>query len=470
MLPYCSPVPILFTIAMHPAAGTEHSTHRSLPRTLSLLDGTALLVGSVIGSGIFVVPSLIAQRVPEPGLVIGIWIFSGLLVLCGALTLAELGAMLPRSGGLYVYMREAYGPFWAFLYGWTIMLVAIPASIAALTTAFLLYVKLFVPMSVWMEKSVGIGLLITLAVINVRGAKQGAAVQNLFTLLKVAGLVLLIGLALVTSRGETSHFLPVLPDRFSPGLLTAVGLVMISTLFAYDGWQFVSLVAGEIEDPQRNIPRSILVGVLVVILVYVTANLAYIYVLGQPRIATTERVAAEAMRAMIGPTGATVITVAILCSTFGAISANVLAAPRVFFAMGLDGFLFSQLGRVHPRYGTPSVAIWALSIWAGLLTLTGGYEHLITMSGFANWIFFTMIVLSVVVLRRTHPEWERPYRVTGYPVPVIVFVLVSTAFVINTLLGSPRSSLLGLGLLLLGVPFYLRARRAVPGAPAASPE
>jgi basic amino acid/polyamine antiporter, APA family len=435
-----------------------------LPRRLTLFDGTALLVGTVIGSGIFVVPSIIAQRVPEPGLVIGIWIFSGLLVLCGALTLAELGAMLPQSGGLYVYMREAYGPFWAFLYGWTIMLVAIPASIAALTSAFLLYLKLFLPMTLGVEKGVGIGILIGLAFINARGAKQGAGVQNLFTVLKVGGLVVLIVLAIVTLRGEPSNFLPLLPERASMGLLTAIGLSMISTLFAYDGWQFVSFVAGEIRDPQRNVPRSIIVGVFVVIAVYVSANLAYIYVLGQPRIAGSQRVASDAMSAMIGPIGSTFIALTILCSTFGAISANVLAGPRVFFAMGRDGLLFPALARIHPRYQTPANAIWALALWAGLLTLTGGYEHLITMSGFANFIFFTMVVLSVMVLRRKHPDWERPYRVLGYPVTVIVFVIVSTAFVINTLIGAPKSSLMGLGLLLLGVPFYLRSKRGESAA------
>jgi basic amino acid/polyamine antiporter, APA family len=430
-----------------------------LRRKLSFFDGAALLVGSVIGSGIFVVPSIIAQRVPEPGVVIAIWIFSGLLVLCGALTLAELGTMLPESGGLYVYMREAYGPFWAFLYGWTIMLVVIPSSIAALSTAFLLYLQLFVPMSLAVGKVVGIAVLLGLAFVNVRGAKQGAGVQNLFTILKVAGLAALVGLALITLRGDTSNFQPVLPQQVSTSLLTAIGLSMISTLFAYDGWQFVSLVAGEIRDPSRNVPRSIILGVLIVILVYVSANLAYIYVLGQARIAASERVAADAMSAMVGPGGATFITLTILCSTFGAISANILAGPRVFFAMGRDGVFFPQLAKVHPRYETPANAIWALAIWAGILTLTGGYEHLITMSSFANWIFFTMVVLSVVILRRKHPEWDRPYKVTGYPITVIVFVLVSSVFVLNTLVEAPASSLMGLGLLLLGVPFYWQSKR-----------
>ena len=432
---------------------------RELPRKLNLFDGAALLVGTVIGSGIFVVPSLIAQRIPEPGLVIAIWIFSGLLVLCGALTLAELGTMLPESGGLYVYMREAYGPFWAFLYGWTIMLVVIPGSIAALTSAFLLYLKYFVPLAIVTEKAIGIALLLGLAFINARGAKLGAGVQNLFTLLKVAGLASLVFFAVIVGQGSASNFLPVMPAQVGPGLVSAIGLAMISTLFAYDGWHFVGFVAGEMREPGRTVPRSIFLGTAIVIAIYLAANLAYIYVLGQNRIAASERVAADAMSAMIGPAGATLITLAILSSTFGAISANVLAGPRVLFAMARDGTLVEGLARIDPRRETPANAIWVLAIWACVLTLTGGYEHLITMSQFANWIFFTMVVLSVIVLRRKHPEWPRPYRATGYPFTVLVFVVVSSAFVVNTLMESPRSSLMGLGLLALGVPAYVWGRR-----------
>jgi APA family basic amino acid/polyamine antiporter len=427
-----------------------------LPRKLSLVDGAALLVGSVIGSGIFVVPKLIAERVPEPGLVIGIWVFSGLLVLCGALTLAELGAMLPESGGLYVYMREAYGPFLAFLYGWTTMLVVISGALAALTTAFLLYLGHFIPMSPWVQKGVGIAVLLGLAYVNARGVKQGAHVQNVFTVLKLAGLAGLVLLALATQRGELANFQPLLPERFSGGLLSAVGLAMISTLFAYDGWHFVGFVAGEMRDPGRNVARSIVLGVFVVIAAYVSANLAYIFVLGQPRIAGAERVATDAMAAMIGPTGATLMTLAILCSIFGAISANVLAGPRVFFAMARDGRLFGWLAAVHPRHETPANAIWALSVWGAVLTLTGGFEHLITMATFANFIFFTMVVFSVIVLRRTRPDLPRPYRVPWYPLPVVVFVIVSVFFVVNTLIEEPVSSLMGLGIVLIGIPFYFK--------------
>jgi APA family basic amino acid/polyamine antiporter len=427
-----------------------------LPRKLTLFDASALLVGSVIGSGIFVVPRLIAQRVPDPRLVIAIWIFSGLLVLCGALTLAELGAMFPESGGLYVYMREAYGPFWAFLYGWTITFVVIPGSLAALTAAFLLYLGQFVVLSIWTQKAIGIAVLLGLAFVNARGAKQGAGVQNVFTFLKVGGLAALVILAVVTGHGTTSHFVPAAPLHASGGLLTAVGLAMISTLFAYDGWHFVGFVAGEIQTPERNVARSIFVGVAIVILAYVAANLAYIFVLGQARIAASDRVATDAMAAMIGPAGATIMTLAILCSIFGAISANVLAGPRVGFAMARDGRLPAWLGRVHPRYHTPGHAIWALAGWAGVLTLTGGFEHLITMSQFANWIFFTLVVFSCIVLRQRRPELDRPYRVAGYPWTVMLFVIVSSVFVVNTLIEAPSSALLGLGLLLLGVPVYFR--------------
>jgi APA family basic amino acid/polyamine antiporter len=435
---------------------------KELPRRLGLFDGAALLVGAVIGSGIFVVPSLIAQRIPEPGLVIAIWVFSGLLVVCGALTLAELGAMLPHSGGLYVYIREAYGPLWGFLYGWTNMLVVIPGSIAALTSAFLLYLRHFVSLPMWGEKALGIALLLGLAFVNTRGVRWGARVQGLFTFLKVAGLAGLVVAALVTQRGSADNFTPFFPDTVPAGIGTAVGLAMVSTLFAYDGWHFVGFVAGEIREPQRNLPRAIGLGVLVVIAVYVLANVAYVFVLGQPAIARSERVAADAMTAMVGPVGGGVISAAILCSTFGAISANVLAGPRVFFAMAHDGLFFRRLAAVHPRFETPANAIWALGAWAALLTLTGGYEDLITMAMFANWILFSLVVFAVIVLRRKRPAWPRPFRVPGYPVTVLVFVLVAASFVVNTLVETPKSSLLGLGLLLLGLPFYARWRRRSP--------
>jgi APA family basic amino acid/polyamine antiporter len=435
-----------------------------LPRKLGLMDAALLLVGAVIGSGIFVVPSLIAQRIAEPGLVLAIWLFTGLLVLCGALTLAELGAMLPQSGGLYVYIREAYGPFWAFLYGWTNLLVVIAAPIAALTAAFLMYLQYFVPLPQWQEKALGIGLILVLAAVNCRGAVWGARVQNLFAFLKIGGIALLVGLAVIVHPEAASarNFFPLWPGSYRPGLGAAVGVAMISTLFAYDGWHFVGFTAGEIRNPQRNLPLGIVLGVFIVIGVYLSANLAYIYILGQSAIAASSRVATDAMVAMVGPVGGTVITLAILCSTFGAIAANVLAGPRIFFALARDNPFFRWASEIHPRFLTPAHAIWIMSLWAALLTLTGGYEHLITMAMFAGWILFAMAVASVIVLRSRHPDWHRPYRLPGYPWTALVFVFVSAAFVINTLVESPGSSLLGLAFVLAGIPVYWRAHRGAP--------
>ncbi|HZP58963.1 MAG TPA: amino acid permease [Opitutaceae bacterium] len=436
-----------------------------LPRKLGLLDATSLLVGAVIGSGIFVVPAIIARRIPEPGLVIAIWLFSGALVLCGALALAELGAMLPHSGGLYVYIREAYGPFWGFLHGWTSLLVTMTAPIAALTAAFLLYLKYFLSMPLWVEKPLGIVLILCFAWINSRGVLWGAWVQNLFTFLKVAGLVALVGLAIAWHPDAAAgvslvgRFHPFWPSHFSAGLLSGVGAAMISTLFAYEGWHFVGFAAGEIKNPQRNVPYGIFLGVLVVIAVYIAANVAYIYVLGQDGVAASGRVASDAMTVMIGPLGAVLITLAILFSTSGAINSNVLAGPRIVFAMARDRVFFPWAAAVHPRYETPSRAIWMVGAWAAVLTLTGGYEHLITMAEFANWFLYVLAIGSVIILRRKHPEWPRPYRVPGYPWTALAFVIVAAAFVVNTLFDSPRSSLLGLGLVLAGVPIYARFQR-----------
>jgi APA family basic amino acid/polyamine antiporter len=445
---------------------TAPTTYADLPRRLGVVDGAAILVGAVIGSGIFMVPSLIARRIPEPGLVLAIWFFCGLLVICGGLTLAELGAMLPRSGGVYVYVREAYGPFWGFLYGWTTMLVVMPGAVAALTSTFLLYLSFFVPMSSQVQKASGVVMLILLGWVNARGIRWGARVQNLFTFLKVAGLAGLVLLAVILRPGPegtlVQHFTPFWPDHWRPGMLGTIGVAMISVLFAYEGWHFVGFVAGEIREPEKTVPRAIFLGVAIVMTVYLAANAAYIYVLSPIGIAASDRVAADAASAMIGPLGGALITLAILCSTFGASNANILAGPRVFFAMARDGVFFKSLAAVHPRYETPSNAIWTLSLWSALLTLTGGYEHLITMATFASWGFFTMAIASILVLRRKHPEWPRPYRLAGYPFTAIVFVVVAGAFVVNTLVEAPRSSIFGLAIVLAGVPAYLwwRARGA----------
>ncbi|MGH9334087.1 MAG: APC family permease, partial [Vicinamibacteria bacterium] len=280
---------------------------------------------------------------------------------------------------------------------------------------------------------------------------------NGFTILKAGSLLLLVAAAVLTGRGSSENFFPLAPRSFDLG---AIGVAMISTLFAYDGWHFVGFVAGEMKDPGKNVHRSILIGVFIVVAIYVAVNLAYIFALGQSGIAASDRVASDAVSAMVGPLGASLIAIAICCSTFGANAANMLAGPRVLFAMARDGLVFPRLAEIHPLHASPANAIWLLASWASVLTLTGGYEHLITMAMFANWILFTMIAFSVVVLRRRHPEWPRPYRVPAYPIPVVLFVLVSAAFVVNTLVESTRSSLYGLAIVGAGVVFYWFRQRS----------
>ncbi len=417
-----------------------------LPRKLGLPDGALLLIGSVIGSAIFVVPSLMARRVPEPGLVIGIWVFSGLLVLAGALALAELGAMLPHSGGLYVYMREAYGRFFAFLYGWTVILVVIPGSMAALTAAFLLYLGHFLPLPEPAAKVLGIVVLLALAFVNSRGVRWGANVQNGFTILKAGSLLALVAAAVITQRGSVTNLLPLAPEKLDFDVFSAIGVAMISTLFAYDGWHFVGFVAGEMKDPARNVPRSILIGIFTMIAIYAAVNVAYLL---RPRPGGHRRFRSRRFgrrcRRSSAPVGASLIALAIMCSTFGANAANMLAGPRVLFAMARDGLVYQKLAEIHPRFESPANAIWFLACWAAILTLTGGYEHLITMAMFANWMLFAMIACSVVVLRRRHPEWARPYRVPFYPFPVAIFVLVALVFVLNTLVEEPAELHHGIG-------------------------
>jgi APA family basic amino acid/polyamine antiporter len=305
-------------------------------------------------------------------------------------------------------------------------------------------------------------VLLVLAYVNSRGVRWGANVQNGFTLLKAGSLLALVAAALITGRGTIENLFPLAPEQMELDLFGAVGFAMISVLFAYDGWHFVGFMAGEMRDPARNVPRSIFSGIVIMIALYAAVNLAYFFALGHAAIAASDRVASDAMSAMIGPAGASLIALAILCSTFGANAANMLAGPRVLFAMARDGLVFGKFAEIHPRFASPANAIWLLAIWASILTLTGGYEHLITMAMFANWILFTMVAYSVVVLRRRHPEWPRPYRVPLYPLPVVVFVLVAAAFVVNTLVGSTRSSLLGLGIQAVGVLFYLLRSRPLP--------
>jgi len=422
-----------------------------LPRRLGCLDATMIVVGIVIGSGIFLLPNLIAQNLRSGGAILSAWAISGVLSCFGALAYAELGAMMPATGGQYVYLREAYGPLAAFVCGWAFMLTVLSGGIAWLAVSFSIYIGQFVHLTPALSKVVSLGLIALLSAVNYIGVREGALVQVILTFLKVAGLVLLIGSAFLSPIS-----VPHLQSEVRPVFSFAhFGVALIACLWAYNGWTYISFVAGEVKEPQRNLPRSLGIGMILVMALYLLANLAYLKVLPIPEIAATARVGAALAERTLGSIGATVVSTTVLLSIVGTINGCTLTAARIPFALAQDGLFFRQFGRVHPRFQTPAYAIVAQSLWTAVLVLTGSYENLLSYSMVAAWIFYMLSVAAVFVLRRKLPGLPRPYRMWGYPYTLWVFMLVSVWFVVNAFITEPRPSLLALGIIATGIPIYL---------------
>jgi APA family basic amino acid/polyamine antiporter len=438
-----------------------------LKRDLGIWSAAAIVVGTVIGSGIFLVPNAMVKNVGSPGMVFAVWIFGGILSLFGALSYAELAAALPQAGGEYVYLREAYGPLWAFLYGWTQMFVAKSGSIATLASGFFIYLANFRPEleQVWIVvpmplghsfeirygQVLAIGVIALLAFINYFGVKIGGNVQVAVTILKVGLIAAIIVIGLGSGHGTVSNFSTSIA---APGGIAGFFAALVAALWAYDGWNNVSMVSSEVRNPQRNLPLALIIGTLAVIVIYLLANVAYFYVLSADAVASTSRVAGEMMRRILGAPGAGAVSIAAMISIFAALNGSILTGSRVPFAMARDGLFFKRVGFVHPQHRTPSVSILALSAWACLLVLSGSYDQLYNYVIFASVILYGMATTAVIVLRFKRPDLPRPYRVIGYPVVPIVFVLGISSLVISRLLNSPWESLTGLGLISLGLPFY----------------
>jgi APA family basic amino acid/polyamine antiporter len=436
-------------------------------------------VGTVIGSGIFLVPRAMILRVGSPEMVFVVWIFGGLLSLAGALSYAELAAAMPEAGGEYVYLREAYGPLWSFLYGWTQMWVAKSGSIATLATAFFYYLTTFFPgldgvfyrvplpigaggqpLELRWGQLLAMALILFLAGVNYFGVKIGGGVQVGVTLVKVGliGFIVVVGLAWGSAHSA--------PAAAPPVSLTFAGFfaALVAALWAYDGWNNVNMVAAEVRRPQRNLPLALIWGTAGVIVIYLLANAAYFYVLSASEVASSSRVAADMMGKVAGPWGASAVSIAAMISIFAALNGSILAGARVPYAMARDGFFFAPIARVHPVFHTPAISILALSAWSAVLVLSGRYEQLFTYVIFASWILYGMTTAAVLVLRRRRPDLPRPYRTWGYFVVPVLFVLVACVLVLSTLIDSPRESLLGLALIAAGLPFYFHwKRRAIPG-------
>ncbi len=420
-----------------------------LPRKLSLLDATTIVIGTMIGGGIFIIPAAIAREVPSIPAILAIWVAAGLISLFGALAYAELGAMLPHSGGPYVYLREAYGPLPAFLTGWVFFLIINSGSIAAVSVVCATYLSYLLPGIPGLMRWAPVALILTLTAINYVGVRQGALMQNLFTFFKLAGIALLI-LGAVFYKGHSS-FNWNMPEHLSS---TALSAAMLGAFLAYDGWYYIAFVAGEVINPRVNIVWSLVIGVAVVMTIYLSANIAYFHVLPLGVIAASERVAATSAEQTIGPIGATIVTLTILLSTAGAANGATMTSPRVYFTQARDGLFFRKLGEIHPRFLTPSASILTQGLWASFLAATGSYVTLISYVLFISWIIHALTVLGLIVLRRKHPEWARPYRVWGYPWAPLLFVAFSIWFVVTTFIARPESSIAGMGIMAAGVPIY----------------
>jgi APA family basic amino acid/polyamine antiporter len=436
-----------------------------LPRTLGLFDATMINVGTIVASGIFLVPTDVARRLDSAPLNLAVWVVATVVSLLGALTIAELGAALPRAGGLFVYLREAYGPIWGFFYGWALFIVIQTGSIAAVAVAFATYLSHFVPLGTLGVKAVAVLSIAVLTGINVLGVREGAWTQNVVTVAKILVIGGLLAIAFSAPTGSWSNLAEPGSAAASWPLWLAFGTALLGPLWAFDGWIHTSYVGGEIRNPGRNLPWSTIASVVIVGAVYLALNAAYLYVLRVDGIARSELVAADTAAAVLGAAGAGFAAALVMLTTLGSTNGMILAGPRVYYAMARDGLFFPAVARVHSRFRTPAVSLLVQATWSALLVFTGTYEQLFTYVVFASWVFYGMGAAAVFVLRRRR-DLVRPYEVWGYPWVPALFVAFTGALLANTLLTRPRDSLVGLGLMLAGVPFYLFWRRRAPARPA----
>ena len=437
---------------------------RELPRAIGTLGAVAIVVGTIIGSGIFLVPHNVALQIGTVPMVFLVWIVGGALALAGSLSLAELGAANPEAGGVYIYLRDAYGRLAAFLYGWAALLVIESGAIATLAVAFSIYSSTFFPLTPLERKLVASAVITVLTLVNIAGVRRASFVQTFFMMAKLLGVAIIAGFAL------TARHPP--PVALAPGkepiqmTLSSFGVALIGVLWAYHGWHHLSHVAGEVKNPSKTLPRSFLLGAVIVIFAYLIANFAYLHVLPLPVMGQDayQRVAAKTMEILWGPHGAAFVSGLILCSIFGATNGDILGGARAYYAMARDGLLFSAVGKIHPRFQTPHVALIIQGIWSVVLAATGTFEQLYTYVIFTSWIFYAGAVLAVVILRHKYPQTPRPYRVWAYPVLPVAFAAAALTIITNSLVRNPRESGFGLGLVLLGIPVYLVWTRLSAGS------
>ncbi len=453
-----------------------------LKRNLSLFDSSMIMVGIVLGSGIFLTTGIMAKTLPSATLIIIAWLVGGLITLAGAMTYAELGALYPEAGGQYVYLREAYGPMMGFLFGWMMLLIYMTGAIAGLAVAFAEYTGYFFPglsldkivfikdlhlfnlnlhISISAGQLVGIGIIVLLSVINALGTGLGKIVQNISTILKIGIIAGIIVLGFLLGKGSPVD-LSVNPGMLTTGqLISGFSIALIAVFWAFDGWNSINFVGGEIKNPTRNLPLTLIWSTVAITIIYILINYLYLYSLPINEISGVVRIAEKATSSLFGGTTGAVISAAVLVSIFGSLNGSIIAGPRVYFAMAKDGLFFKKAGRVHPKYKTPAFSILIQALLACILTLTGTFEQLLTFVMFISIVFWIAAAFAVFTLRKKYPDISRPYKVWGYPYVPIVFIIASFGILINTIIEKPVESLAGLAITISGLPVYYFWKRNI---------
>lgn len=459
------------------SSGSKSETEPTLIRGLSLLDSVLLLASGIIGSSIFLTAKDIAGPLPQPILFLGVWVLGGVVSLFGCVAFAELGSMFPDSGGQYVYLREAYGDLIAFLYGWMLFSVANGGSIAALAVAAAAYTGEVVPvisqqhvvisaLGITLTRAhlVGLFLIFILTYVNVVGLRWGALLQNVSTWTKFTAMAAFVVLGLVIGKGSWSNFsahgasitMGLSPTSF----ISAMGVALIAVFWAYDGWVYITWVAGEVKEPRRNVPLAMVLGILVVGVTYVAMNVAYVYAMPLSEVAKHETIAHAAATALFSPGAAVWLSATIAISCFSAAATCTLSGARVYLAMAQDGVFFKRMAIIHPKWRTPAFSLIGQGVWAAILALSGRYDQLYTYVIYGMVLSYTLTVIGLFVLRWKRPDVPRPYRCAGYPWLPAIYILVGTAWTLNTIITRPAEAFWGTAIVLVGVPGYLYWKRA----------
>jgi APA family basic amino acid/polyamine antiporter len=449
-----------------------------LVRGLSLLDSVLLLAGGIIGSSIFLTAKDIAGPLPHPALFMLVWVMGALISMCAAFAFAELGSMFPDSGGQYVYLREAFGDLIAFLYGWMLFAVANGGTIAALSVASAAYLSAIFPaisqdhvvltaagITLTRTHIVGLISIVVVTWINVVGLRRGAVLQNVTTWAKFVAMAAFVLLGFLIGKGSWSNFTlhggnsGIAMGMSTGQLVSALGIGLIAVFWAYDGWVYITWVAGEVKDPRRNVPRAMVLGILVVAVVYLAMNMTYVFSMPLTEVAKHDTIAAAAAENLFSPRAAHWLSAVIALSCFGAMASCTLSGARVYFAMARDGVFFQRMAQVHPKWRTPALSLIGQGAWACLLTVSGRYDQLYTYVIYGMVLSYTLTVIGLFVLRWKRPEIPRPYRCTGYPWLPAIYILLGTWWTINTIVERPKEALAGTAIVLLGVPGYLYWKR-----------